>query len=163
MLIKTMEDTFSADQVLDILRDRDKDLNIIKIDRLYYPFAKIIYNIKLKGLLEKYDRQMMCNVDMVEGRPAIGQGKPKFMELEIDEVTSIPPQVELEKLTQIGHDYVLKIFVGKMKILHTPNISVDEIEYFHKLFYLVQCRDENEVDYFILADSMDGNITILDY
>ncbi len=163
MLIKTMGDTFSAEQILSILKDRDPDLNVIKIDNLYYPFAKIIYDIKMKGLMQKYDRQMMCNVDMVEGRPAIGQGKPNFIDLEIDHVTAIPPQVDPEKIWEIGHDYVLKIFIGKMKMLQTPSITVDNIEYFHKLFYLIQCRDLNEVDYFILADSMDANFTILDY
>lgn len=164
MLIKTMADTLSEEQISETLRGRDNKINVVKIDKVYYPFAMIIYSITMKGkgMVKKFDRKMMCNIDLVHSRPAIGQGKPIFIQLEIDDIMAIPSQTEKEDLDRIGHDYVIKMFVGKMKILHTPQIDMNEIEYFHKLFYLVQCRDEKEADYFILVDSMDSNIVILD-
>lgn len=164
MLIKTIAETFSEKQIVDILKSRDKTINIVKIDLVYYPYAMMIFSIKMKkGLINKMDRQMMCNIDMVYGRPAIGQGKPTFIEVEIDDVVAIPPQLAEADLNGIGHDYVMKIFLSKMKILKTPTIEVDYTEYFHKLFYIVHCKDREDQDYFVMVDSMDGNISILDY
>lgn len=164
MLIKTSAETFSEDQIIDILQARDKTIRIEKVDKIYYPYAMMMYSVKMKkGLMSKLDKLMMCNIDMVYGRPAIGQGKPTFIELEIEDVMAVPPQVAIEKLDSIGHDYVLKMFLSKMKILQTPTLSVDHIEYFHKLFYVVHCKDAVEQDYFVMVDSMDGNLAILDY
>lgn len=164
MRIKTIVDTLSETQIIETLQGRDNSINIVKVDCIYYPFAKLIYAVTMKkGLMQKFDRKMMCNIDLVHGRPAIGQGKPIFAELEIEDIMAIPSQIEETVLDGIGHDYVMKIFIGKMKILHTPQIAVDNIEFFHKLFYLVQCKDKEEEDYFLLVDSMDGSLAILDY
>ncbi|MEG1584429.1 MAG: hypothetical protein RR361_05205, partial [Anaerovorax sp.] len=104
MIIKTLMDTLSEEQIRDTLQGRDSKIDIIKVDRVYYPFAKIIYGItmKSKGMLKKFDRKMMCNVDMVHGRPAVGQGKPTFVDLEIDDIMAIPSQIEEKTLDGIG-------------------------------------------------------------
>ncbi|WP_027398802.1 hypothetical protein [Anaerovorax odorimutans] len=163
MLIKTISRTFSEEQIVGMLNTRDENIRIEKVDKLYYPYAMMIYSVKLKkGMMSKFNRQMMCNIDLVCARPAIGKGKPTFKEIEIDEVMAVPPQVDKDDLDGIGHDYVVRIFIGKMKILQTPIVSVDSIDYFHKLFYIVHCKDDEDKDYFIMADSMDGNISILE-
>lgn len=163
MLITTIEKTYTSDQVIKLLKDKDGAINIIKIDEVYYPYTKQIYSIKFNGILGKFDKQIMCNIDCVYGKPAIGQGKPKFVEREIDNRIAIAPQVSEYDMEKIGHDYVMKVYLGKMKLLHTPNISIANTENFHKLFYLVQCKDVDNIDYFILVDSIDGNFSVLNY
>lgn len=161
--IKTIAEPLSEEQVMEMLINTDKTINIQKIDRLYYPYMNMIYSVKLKGSLAKLDRLMLCSIDMVYGRPAIGQGRPNLVEIEIDDVMAIDPLMKEEDLDRIGHDFIMKMFISKVKILATPTIKLDDMTFFHKLYYIVHCKDLNDQDYFIMADSMDGSISILDF
>lgn len=163
MLVKMIEETYTSDQIVRMLKDKDRSINIVKIDEVYYPYTKQIYSIKFNGIMGKFDKQIMCNIDSVYGNPAIGQGRPKFVVREIDNMIAIAPQVSENEKEKIGHDYVMKVYLGKMKLLHTPNISIENTEDFHKLFYLTQCKDVDDIDYFILVDSIDGNFSVLNY
>jgi len=161
--ITTLADTLKEEQVVEMLQNTDKSIKIQKVDRLYYPYRKMIYSVKLKESLAKLDRLMMCNIDMVYGRPALGQGKPNLTEIEIDDVMAIEPLIKEEDLDRIGHDFVMKMFISKLKILSAPTIKLENEEPFHKLYYIVHCKDSKDQDYFIMADSMDGSISILDF
>lgn len=160
--IKTMEDTFQEEQIVGILQNRDGNIIIEDVERIYYPYVKLIYSFKLKDKLTRLDRQMMCNVDLVCGRHAIGQGKPNFIEIEVEDNQVLPIEIPEEKFLSESRDYVFKIFISKMKILQTPAIALEDMEYFHKLFFIVHCKDTQDVDYYVLVDSMDGSIVVLD-
>jgi len=160
--IKTMDSIFTEDYVAGILENRDENIIIDDITRLYYPYVKLLYSFKLNGKLSKLNRQMLCSVDLVYGRHAIGQGKPSFIEIDVDSSLVLPAEIKEEKTLIAARNYVFKIFLSKMKILQTPEISLDEMEYFYKLFFVAHCKDPEGVDYYILVDSMDGNIVILD-
>jgi len=160
--IKTMEDTFQEEHVAGMLQNRDASINIERIERIYYPYLKLLYSFKLNGKMGKLDNRMMCNVDLVYGRHAIGQGKPSFIELEVEDNLVLPNQISEEKALLQARDYVFKIFISKMKILETPKIQLEEQEYFHKLFFIACCKDPDDQDYHVLVDSMDGSIAILD-
>lgn len=160
--IKTMEDTFQEEQVIGILQNRDGNILIDRVERIYYPYVKLIYSFTLSEKLSKLNNKMMCNVDLVYGRHAIGQGKPTFIELEVDENLVLPTEISEEKALKEARDYVFKIFISKMKILQTPTIELADMEYFHKLFFVVSCRDPEDQVYFVLVDSMDGSLVVLD-
>lgn len=159
--IKTMEDTFQEEQIIGILQNRDGNIIIEEVERIYYPYVKLIYSFKLTEKLARLDKQMMCNVDLVNGRHAIGQGKPTFVEIEVADSQVLPIEIAEEKFLPDSRDYVFKIFISKMKILQTPTITLDDMEYFHKLFFIVHCKDTQDVSYYVLVDSMDGNIVVL--
>lgn len=160
--IKTMEDTFQEEQVAGILQNRDGSINIERIERIYYPYLKLLYSFKLDGKMSRLDNKMMCNVDLVYGRHAIGQGKPTFVEIEVEDSLVIPSAITEEAALLQARDYVFKIFISKMKILQTPKIELEDLEYFHKLFFLACCKDPEDQDYYVLVDSMDGSIVVLD-
>lgn len=160
--IKTMEDTFQEDHIIGILQNRDGSILIESVERIYYPYVKLIYSFKLSEKLSKLNNKMMCNVDLIYGRHAIGQGKPTFIELEVEDHLVLPTEISEEKALKDARDYVFKIFISKMKILQTPTIELDDMEYFHKLFFIANCKDQDDQDYCVLVDSMDGSLVVLD-
>ena len=160
--IKTMEDTFQEEHIIGILQNRDGNIQIDSVERIYYPYVKLIYSFKLSEKLSKLNNKMMCNVDLINGRHAIGQGKPTFIEIEVEDNMVLPVEISKETALKDARDYVFKIFISKMKILQTPAIELEDTEYFHKLFFIANCKDTQDVDYYVLVDSMDGSIVVLD-
>ncbi len=162
LTIRTLAETLDEEDIRGVLENRDDTIRIRSVETLYYPYVMLIYSFRLKGRLSKLDRQMMCNVDLVEGRQAIGQGVPEFISLEVEDEQVLPSSVSEEEFLRTSRDYVFRIFLGKMKILQTPDIQLSEKVFFHKLFYLVHCLDPRDTPYYILADSMDASFTLLD-
>lgn len=160
--IKTMEDTFQEEHIVGILQNRDGSIQIDSVDRIYYPYVKLIYSFTLNEKLSKLNNKMMCNVDLVNGRHAIGQGKPTFIEIEVEDNMVLPVEISEEMALRDARDYVFKIFISKMKILQTPAIKLEDMEYFHKLFFVANCKDSDNQDYYVLVDSMDGSLVVLD-
>lgn len=162
LTIRTMSETLQEEDIRGILENRDESIHIETIEPLYYPYVMLMYSFLLKGKLSKLNRQMMCNVDLVCGRHAIGQGIPQFITLDVEDHQVLPASVSEKEFLPSSRDYVFRLFLGKMKILQTPEIQLAATDYFHKLFYLVECLDQEDSPYHVLVDSMDGSLVLLD-
>ena len=162
LTIRTMSETLQDEDIRGILENRDESIRIETIEPLYYPYVMLMYSFQLKGKLSKLNRQMMCNVDLVCGRQAIGQGIPEFITIEVEDHQVLPASVSEEEFLPASRDYVFRLFLGKMKILQTPEIQLAATDYFHKLFYLVECLDQEDSPYHVLVDSMGGSLVLLD-
>ncbi len=160
--IRTFKNCHSPTQAENILRGYDPKINIIRVDCLYYPYLRILYSLRLKGRLSVLDKEVNCIFDLLEGKPAVGKDVPEFVDIDVDETLIMEPILKGEALYKKGHDFVFKLFLNKSKILNTPTIAVEEEEPFYKKFYLVQCEDPEGTPYYVLVDSMDGSISILD-
>ncbi|MEG1584987.1 MAG: hypothetical protein RR131_04735 [Anaerovorax sp.] len=161
--IKTFSNPYTFQDAETILLDCDAKVKIIKMESVYYPYKNMRYSLTLPGKLAKLDKEINCIVDLVYGRPAVGQGMPGFVEKEIEESAAMDGTLSQEELYRISYDFVFKLFLNRAKILKAPKITVLEEYLFYKMFYIVQCRDEEEQDYFVLVDSIEGIITILDW
>lgn len=81
----------------------------------------------------------------------------------IQEELTLDEQITEKDWQRIGHDFVLKQQLSKAKLLTPPEFSIMEKEYFHKQFYILHCLDDEENDYYIMVDAIDGGISILDH
>lgn len=164
MLIKTMVGSYSPEDAEKILLNCDSSVNIVQTEEVYYPYLLLCYDLEVgKKRLSKLNKKANCIVDLVQGRPAEGRGTPAYREIEVDGSAALSTEVSREKALVIGHDFVFKLYLNKAKLLHTPSIRVTDEEYFYKKFFIVHCKDMDEEDYFIMVDSMDGAISVLDH
>lgn len=161
--ITTFQNPFDAQDAENVLRNRDAQVNVVKLEEVYYPYKRLHYSLTLPGKLTKLDKEFTCIVDLIYGRPAVAQGQPSFHEKEVSEEVLMESVIEDDKIHSIGYDFVFKLFLNKSKILNAPTITLLEESVFYKLFYIAQCKDEDENDYFILVDSMEASIMLLDW
>lgn len=161
--IKTLENILREDQIKGVIQSKDKEVNIVGIGKVYYPYCKLSYKLKMGKGLTALDTNFLCVVDLVTGRESMGDGEPNLIEIVTEKETVMAPELETARITEIGHDYVLKILLSKLKMLHMPNILLEETAVFHKPFYIVNCKDKKENDYCIMVDSVDGQIAIIDH
>lgn len=163
MRIRVNANVHNEDYIAKALLAKDKNLRIEMIDRIYYPYAITVHEIKMRNPKSQMNRKIMCVLDLVNGRGAIGDKDPTLTEIEVDDILVVDRELTDEELAQKSHEYVFKIVLGKVRVLYLPEIVLTKTDYFHKLFYVVHCKDAKELDYFLLVDSMDASLTVLEH
>jgi len=162
MLIRTNENAHPEKYILRLLESKDKNINVAKVDRIYYPYAIMVYRIRMKNPDSLMNRRIMCVMDMAAGRGAIGDEDPSLVEKEVDDILVVDATLSEDELRQKGHDFVFRTVMGKIRVLYVPAIDLESVEYFHKLYYVIHCKDSDDKDYFLLADSVDAAFTELE-
>lgn len=161
--IKLVSGGYSSDEAENILLNCDQRINIASIETVYYPYVRFRYDVSVgKRAWSKLTKLSDCIIDLVTGKPAEGRGEPSFKTQAVQEKDVLHICYTMEQCYEIGHDFVLKLYLNKAKLLHTPKLQVIEEDVFYKTFYVIQCQDEEELDYYIMVDGIEGNISILD-
>jgi hypothetical protein len=104
----------------------------------------------------------MCVIDMINGRGAIGDKNPALKEIEVDDVEVLENQLTDEEFDTKSHDFMIRTVLSKIKVLYLPEITVDHMIPFHKMFFVVRCINRNNEPFVLMVDSMDGSTTPLD-
>lgn len=160
---KLIHSVYDMERAKNMLWKLDRNINIIGVDEVFYPYVMIWYSIHVgKGRFSKLNKFLNCIVDGVSGSVYEGKGTPAMIDVEIEEKKSLDLQVTLDRCHEIGHHFAMKQFLGKAKLMITPAIKVITEEVFYKRFYIMRCLDEEARDYFIMVDAIDGGLSVLD-
>ena len=147
-----------------MLLKTDHKINILGVEEVFYPYILKWYSVFVgKGRLSKLNKSYHCIIDGVLGSTYEVKGTLVMTDVEIEEIKSLPFQITSEKCSEIGHNFILKLFLGKAKLLMAPNIELIKEETFHKKFYVMHCLDDEERDYYIMVDAVDGGLSVLDH
>ena len=162
---KMLKYGYMPKEALTVLLHTDPSLDIQDIDEVYYPYVRFRYLVTVgKGrLVKKLNRHSDCIIDRVSGSVYISEGNPEFEEIEIDESKALKIVTPMNECYDIGHDFTLKMFIGKAKLMMTPQMQIIEEDEFYKKFYIVTCLDAEGLPYFIMVDAVDGGISVLDH
>ncbi|HWQ78517.1 MAG TPA: hypothetical protein VN381_06860 [Anaerovoracaceae bacterium] len=146
-----------------ILYNTDHKINIVGVDEVFYPYVLMWYSVIVgKGRLSRLNKFYNCIIDGVMGSTYEGKGIPTMVDVEIEEKKSLAFRVTMEGCHEIGHNFVMKLFLGKAKLLMVPVIELIKEEVFYKKFYIMHCLDDEDRDYFIMVDAIDGGLSVLD-
>ncbi|NLD18760.1 MAG: DUF3016 domain-containing protein [Clostridiales bacterium] len=163
--IKLLKCGYNTRQALVLLLNTDASLDIRDVEDVYYPYVRFRYEILAgKGkMVRKANKLSDCIIDRVSGSVYETRGEPEFQEVSIPEEEALNVETIMEECYNIGHDFTLKQFIGKSKLLISPEMSVIEEDHFYKKFYIVTCQDVDEREYYIMVDAVDGGISVLDH
>lgn len=163
MLIQTIKDCYTAEEAEGILLNTDRRVNIIDTVAVYYPYFRLRYRLIVGGKSwSKLNKLSDCIIDLVDGRPAEVRGEPVYEEIEVDEKDVLDIKISKEECYKKSHDFVLKLYLNKAKLMHVPGMEIISEEHFYKKFYIIHCKDKEDLDYFIMVDSIEGEISIID-
>ena len=162
--VKLLSPRYDARESLMLLLHTDPSLDIQEIEEVYYPYVRFRYLVRVgKGKrMEKLNKIIDCSIDRVSGTAYVAEGKPEYEEVEIYREDMLDIQVPLNECYNKAHDFAMKLYISKGKLMMTPEFQIIEEEEFFKRFYVVNCRDSQYLSYDILVDPMDGGMTILD-
>ena len=161
---KILKCGYTAREALLMLLRTDPNLDLQDIEEVYYPYVRFRYLIAVGSgkRMEKLNKLSDCIIDRVSGSVYESSGEPEFEALRIQKEDALEIAVPLHECYDIGHDFTLKQYVGKAKLMFTPRMQIIEEDLFYKRFYVVGCMDENGQMYYILVDGVDGGISVLD-
>ena len=161
---KILKCGYSAREALLMLLRTDPNLNLQDVEEVYYPYVRFRYLVTVGSgkRMEKLNKLSDCIIDRVSGSVYETSGEPEFEEIIINEKDSLEIAVPINECYDTGHDFTLKQYLGKAKLMFTPQIKIIEEDEFYKKFYVVGCMDENGLMYYILVDAVDGGLSVLD-
>ena len=147
-----------------MLLKTDHKINIIGVDEVFYPYISMHYSVVVgKGRLSKLNKFYHCITDGVLGSAYEVKGMLTMVDMEIEEKNSLEFQVTPEQCREKAHNFILKLFLGKAKLLMVPNIELTKEEIFYKRFYVMHCLDDEEREYYVMVDAVDGGLSVLDH
>ena len=164
MKVNILKYGYSAREALLLLLRTDPNLDLQNLEEVYYPYVRLRYLITVGSgkYMEKLNKISDCIIDRVSGSVYDAAGDPEFEEVSINEKDALEIIVPMHECYDKGHDFTLKQYVGKAKLMFTPQMQIIEEDIFYKKFYVVGCRDENGLMYYILVDGVDGGLSVLD-
>lgn len=163
--IKVLSARYDAKGALMLLLHTDPSLDIQEIEEFYYPYVRFRYLIRVgkkTKRMDKLNKILDCSVDRVSGTPYEAYGIPEYEEEEVYREDMLDIQVPLVDCYGIAHDFAMKLYISKGKLMMTPEFQIIEEEEFFKRFFVVSCLDPTGLPYDIMVDAVDGGMTILD-
>ncbi|MDO4546183.1 MAG: hypothetical protein Q4C25_08495 [Bacillota bacterium] len=162
---KILKCGYTARGALVLLLHTDPNLDLQDVEEVYYPYVRFRYLVTVgKGKrVDKLNKISDCIIDRVSGSTYESKGEAEFEDAEIHEDEALDVQIPMNECYDIGHSFTLKQYIGKAKLLMTPQMQIIEEDEFYKKFYIVKCLDEEGQEYFILVDAVDGGISVLDH
>lgn len=162
--IRLLSPGYTARQALLLLLHTDPSLDLREVEEVYYPYVRFRYLIRVgKGkLMEKLNKLSDCIVDRVSGSTYVADGEPEYEEMEVYREDMMDIEVPMNECYDKAHDFTMKLYISKGKLMMTPQMQIIEEEEFYKRFYVVTCMDEREQAYHIMVDAVDGGISVLD-
>lgn len=162
---KILRPGYTQREALELLLHTDPKLDINDIEDVYYPYVRLRYLINVgKGrFVKKLNKFSDCIIDRVSGSTYESKGEPYYDEVEIPEEEALEINVPLNDCYDTGHSFALKQYIGKAKLMMTPQMQIIEEDEFYKKFYVVRCTDKEGFAYYILVDAVDGGISVLDH
>ena len=160
--IPLLMSSYNQREALELVLHTDPNLNIDDIEEVYYPYMRMRYHLTA-GKIKKYKKYADCIIDRVNATTYVSRGEPEFEEIEVSEEDILEPTVDMDKCYELGHSFTLREFIAKAKMLSTPKIEILEENLFYKMFYIITCISRTGGTYYILLDSVDGGMTILDH
>lgn len=162
---KLLKYGYPMKEALLLLLRTDPSLDLHEAEEVYYPYVRFRYNIKAGTgrIISKANKLSDCIIDRVSGSVYETNGEPEYEEAELYEDEALDIRTPMEECYKIGHDFTLKLFIGKSKLLMSPDMEIIEEDHFYKKFYVVKCLDIDQQEYFIMIDAVDGGISVLDH
>ena len=148
---KILKPGYTQREALVLLFNTDSKLDLLDIDEVYYPYVRLRYLITVgKGrIMKKLNKLCDCIIDRVSGSVYETEGDPEFDYVEIPEDEALEIQTPLNECYDTGHSFALKQYIGKAKLMATPEMQIIEEDIFYKKFYVVKARDPEGYTYFI--------------
>lgn len=162
---KILRPGYTQREALVLLLHTDPSLDLQDIEDVYYPYVRLRYLINVgKGrLVKKLNKFSDCIIDRVSGSTYESSGDPYYDEMEISEEEALEINVPMNECYDLGHSFALKQYIGKAKLMMTPQMQIIEEDQFYKKFYIIKCANKEGLMYYILVDAVDGGLSVLDH
>ena len=162
--VRILSPGYTARQALTLLLHTDPALDLRDIEEVYYPYVRFRYLITVgKGrLMEKLNKLSDCIVDRVNGSTYEAKGEPEYDTCEAWPEDMLDIVVPMSTCYDTAHDFTMKMYISKGKLMMTPKMEIIEEDEFYKRFYIVTAVDDNGLEYHIMVDAVDGGISVLD-
>jgi hypothetical protein len=150
----TQEITFVEQDVLLGLQQYDMKAEVRISNLIYYPYYFFEYEVNAKSLL-RFKGKVGCTVDALEGRGAIVDVQPEFLQRRIDAEYVPEVQVCEKQAREIADKFVFDNASSRAKFITIPKIKLLSSTLFYRPFWLAEYDQEGHSQ--LIVDAISGS------
>jgi hypothetical protein len=150
----TQEITFVEQDVLLGLQQYDMKAEVRISNLIFYPYYFFEYEVNAKSLL-RFKGKVGCTVDALEGRGAIVDVQPEFLQRRIDAEYVPEVQVCEKQAREIADKFVFDNASSKAKFITIPKIKLLSSTLFYRPFWLAEYDQEGQRQ--LIVDAISGS------
>jgi hypothetical protein len=148
------EITFVEQDVLLGLQQYDMKAEFRISNLIYYPYYFFEYEVNAKSLL-RFKGKVGCTVDALEGRGAIVDVQPEFLQRRIDSEYVPKVQVCEKQAREIADNFVFDNASSRAKFITIPKIKLLSSTLFYRPFWLAEYDQEGQRQ--LIVDAISGS------
>jgi hypothetical protein len=148
------EITFVEQDVLLGLQQYDMKAEVRISNLIYYPYYFFEYEVNAKSLL-RFKGKVGCTVDALEGRGAIVDVQPEFLQRRIDSEYVPKVQVCEKQAREIADNFVFDNASSRAKFITIPKIKLLSSTLFYRPFWLAEYDQEGQRQ--LIVDAISGS------
>jgi len=139
------------------LNERAPGVSISGIKYVDYPYlyAKLLVSFQAKTMGKEINEEVICMVDMVNGKEALTEKVIELQKLNVDEKYSIPVKFSYEEAKEKAVSYISHFAAERLKIMSIPKVSFIEGILAYKLFWFISCN-WRQSEFNLIMDSVNG-------
>jgi hypothetical protein len=153
-ILLTQEITFVEQDVLLGLQQYDKEAEVRISNLIFYPYYFFEYEVNAKSLL-RFKGKVGCTVDALEGRGAIVDVQPEFLQRRIDAEYVPEVQVCEKQAREIADKFVFDNASSRAKFITIPKIKLLSSTLFYRPFWLAEYDQEGHSQ--LIVDAISGS------
>jgi hypothetical protein len=150
----TQEITFVEQDVLLGLQQYDMKAEVRISNLIFYPYYFFEYEVNAKSLL-RFKGKVGCTVDALEGRGAIVDVQPEFLQRRIDAEYVPEVQVCEKQAREIADKFVFDNASSRAKFITIPKIKLLSSTLFYRPFWLAEYDQEGQRQ--LIVDAISGS------
>lgn len=140
------------------LRESDEAMERVNVlELLYYPYGIFVFDIHAEALLNSFQDEVVCGIDLVNGK-----------ELLIDE--TLDPDVKpvpdhnvlsakksLEDAKSAARTYLMEVAQQRLKVIRSPTITLQDHQRLYRPFHFLKCNTTDGRQYYYAVDGVTGD------
>lgn len=143
---------YNENEIIKVLSDIDKHTAFKVINKVYYPYYHVEYQIISKGLL-KINSTSGCVIDGVNGKGAIIDTAPEYEKGKVTENRVIKETLSIEAANEKAKSFLFHTASLKLKSLTTPQFFCKNTDCFYRPYWILE-GNVKEVQHYLAVDAV---------
>ncbi len=156
--VAVFDSTVSTADAEQTLLETDEEMIQATTDGyVYYPYHVFGFHLHAKALLDEFEEQVYCGIDLCNDKEMFIDQQPATTEQTVNEDALVPPDPTLEDPERTARHYLLEIARKEFRVGSPPELTVVEDQRVYRPFHLVECKTTTGTFLTYIVDGVSGD------
>lgn len=156
--VTVFDTTVSVAEAEQTLLETDTEMADTTADGLvYYPYRIFGFDLHAEALLDDFNDQVYCGVDLCNGKEMFIEESPQTVDRVVNEDAIVPADPNITDPKRTARHYLLELARKELRVGSPPDLQVIDDRRIYRPFHLIECTTADETSLTYIVDSVTGD------